>query len=139
MSIKSLPLSLDEKTYLSNRIIKKIFSMPHRIIKKKLKPLTSFLLSRNICLILNLHAFWNVDVASVAMLLIVAALLYSSSLSVLFLVFEGAVFLSLWVVFLWCLLRILVVKFPGLVGFYRGIRLVFWGFFFRVFHVGSYG
>ena len=139
MSIKSLPLSLDEKTYVSNRIIKIIFSMPHRIKKKNLKPLTSFLLSRNICLILNLHAFWNVDVASVAMLLIVTALLYSSSLSVLFLVFEGAVFLSLWVVFLWSLLRILVVKFPGLVGFYRGIRLVFWGFFFRVFHVGSYG
>ena len=55
--------------------------------------------------------------------------LFLFSFSVLFLVFEGAMFLGLWVVFLWSLLRISVVKFPGLVRFYRGIRLVFWGFF----------
>ena len=63
------------------------------------------------------------------MFFIVTTLLcFSSLLFVLFLVFGGAMFLGLWVVLMWSSLQILVVKFPGLVGFYRGIQLVFLGF-----------
>ena len=78
---------------------------------------------------------------SIAVLLIVTTLLCFSSLSLFcFRYLEEQWF---WVVFLWSSLRILFVKFLGLVGLYRGIRLVFfwllkgvsWGFLWLVFVV----
>lgn len=134
MLIKSLSLSLGGKTYVSIRIIIKKYFLYHIV----LKPLTHSLLSRNISLILNLHALWNVDVSSVAMLLIVTTLLYFSSFSVLFLLFGGAMFLGLWSFFYEVYCGFWLWNFLGWLGFIEGFGWFFLGFF-RVFHEGSYG